>query len=149
MEGVEGVDPQSGYCARNNIYYSKLAPAVIPNPPTDLVTYLFAPKRVDRALLDVVAVVDGRTGKSLTYAELDSTVRVVAAGLWQHLGIKKGDVVAILSPNSIEFGVLFLAVATLGGVTTALNPLNTNGEIKKLIRGAGMKPFLLEISFLF
>lgn len=133
------MDPKSAYCAKSNVYYSKLAPAEVPSHPTDLVTYLFAPKRVDRGVGDTVAVVDGVTGKKLTYSQLDDTVRVVAAGLWQQLGIRKSDVVAILSPNSVEFEVLFLAVASLGAITTSLNPLNTNTDIKKLIRGAGGK----------
>jgi acyl-CoA synthetase (AMP-forming)/AMP-acid ligase II len=136
---MEGVDPGSGYCARTSIYHSILTPAELPSHPTDLTTYLFASKRADAALGRTVAVVDGRTGRNLTFSQLDETVRKVAAGLWQRLGIRKSDVVAILSPNSIEFGVLFFAIASLGAITTTLNPLNTNADIKKLIRGAGAK----------
>lgn len=140
---VEGMDLQSGYCARTSVYHSKLAPAEIPSHSTDLVTFLFPPK-LDRG---TVALVDGRTGKKLTYGELEETVGVVAAGLWQRLGIRKSDVVALLSPNSIEFEVLFLAIASLGAVTTAVNPLNTNADIKKLIRGAGGNPSLLYLLY--
>lgn len=136
---MEGVDPRSGYCARTSIYHSILAPAELPSHPTDLTTYSFASKRADAALGRTVAVVDGRTGRNLTFSQLDETVRKVAAGLWQRLAIRKSDVVAILSPNSIEFGVLFFAIASLGAITTTLNPLNTIADIKKLIRGAGTK----------
>lgn len=130
------MDPQSGYCSRNMIYYSKMTPAPTPPPSEaiDLVTYLFAPKRGN-----AVALVDGRTGRTITYAALEERVRVVAAGLWQRLHIRKSDVVCILSPNSLEFGILFLAIASLGGIMTTLNPLNTNADIKKQTNLAGKR----------
>ncbi|KAG0564051.1 hypothetical protein KC19_8G079400 [Ceratodon purpureus] len=136
MEVDNGMDPQTGYCAKSRIYYSKLVPGEIPSERTDLVTYLFERRRGDGA---VVAVVDGRSGRKLTYSELEQSVRVVAAGLVERLGVKKGDVLGILSPNSVEFEVLFLAAASLGVVASALNPLNTNGDVKKLFRVAGAK----------
>jgi acyl-CoA synthetase (AMP-forming)/AMP-acid ligase II len=45
--------------------------------------------------------------------------------------------VGILSPNSTEFMVLFLAIASLGGIMTAMNPFNTNADIKKQTKIAG------------
>lgn len=128
------MDPQSGYCSRNGIYYSKLVPAYTPPPdqPLGIVEFLFTPKRGD-----AVAFVDGRSGRKLTYAELEEAVRVVAAGLWQRLRIKKSDVVCILSTNSVQFEVLFLAIASLGAIMTTLNPLNTEADIKKQTKLAG------------
>lgn len=130
------MDPQSGYCSRNGIYYSKMLLAYTPPPdqPIGLVEFLFESKRGD-----AVAYVDGRHGRKLTYAELERAVRTVAAGLWQRLRIQKADVVCILSPNSTEFMVLFLAIASLGGIMTTMNPLNTNADIKKQTKIAGAK----------
>jgi acyl-coenzyme A synthetase/AMP-(fatty) acid ligase len=133
---VEGVDPQTGYCARTRTYHSKMAVGEVPSQGTDLVSYLFERRRGDGA---VVALVDGRGGRELTYSKLEATVRVVAAGLVERLGVTKGDVLGILSPNSVEFEVLFLAAASLGVVTSAQNPLNTAADVKKLFRNAGRR----------
>ena len=128
------VDPRSGYCSRNGVYYSKMVPGYMPPPDQaiGIAEFLFAPKRGD-----AVAFVDGRTGRKLTFGELEEAVRVVAAGLWQRIGIRKSDVVCILSSNSVEFQVLFLAIASLGGILTTMNPLNTEADLKKQIKLAG------------
>ncbi|KAI5421138.1 4-coumarate--CoA ligase-like 5, variant 2, partial [Lathyrus oleraceus] len=56
------------------------------------------------------------------------------------MGIKKGDVILILSPNSIYFPVVCLSVMSLGAIITTTNPLNTTSEIAKQI--ADSKPVL-------
>lgn len=130
---IEGVDPASGYCSKTKIYHSKLPEAFLPSKEVDLLTYLFVPlKHGDR-----VAVIDAIKGTKYSFQELEKSVRTVAAGLSQHLNVRKSDVVCILAPNSIEFAILLLAIISLGGVVTALNPLNTNGEIKKQLKAAG------------
>src|SRR5215471_12803388 len=78
-------------------------------------------------LKDKAALIDGPTGRTLTYAELEQAVRRVAAGLAQR-GFKKGDVFAIFSTNCLEYAIAFHAVAMLGGVNTTLNPLYTAEE---------------------
>ena len=65
-------------------------------------------RRAER-LGDKPALVDGPTGRTLTYRQLADGVRRVAAGLAQR-GFKKGDVLAIYSPNLPEY-----ALAMLGG----------------------------------
>lgn len=127
-----GVDPGSGYCAANNIYYSKYPPCAIPHTPLDFITFLFAQQYRDKG-----AIVDGKTGQALTYTELERKVQVVAAGLWQNLRLQKSDVVCIIAPNSIEFLVMFLAVGSLGGIVTTMNLLNTSEEIKKTVKYSG------------
>lgn len=135
----EGTDPRSGYCSSDGIYYSKRPPVWI--PPTrnfDLVSFVFAPQFGDR-----VAMVDAPTGRSLTYAQLERNVRVVAAGLYKNLGVRQYDVVMLLSPNSIEFAVVFFAVMSLGAVLTTVNSVNTTGEIQKQMNDAGIMSSLL------
>ncbi|KAL6215825.1 hypothetical protein ACLB2K_015253 [Fragaria x ananassa] len=56
------------------------------------------------------------------------------------MGIKKGHVILILSPNSISIPVVCLAIMSLGAVITTTNPLNTTREITKQI--ADSKPVL-------
>jgi hypothetical protein len=130
---IEGVDPVSGYCSKTKIYHSKLPEVVLPSKEVDLLTFLFVPLKYG----DRVAVIDAIKGTKVSFKELEKSVRTVAAGLSQRLNVRKSDVVCILAPNSIEFAILLLATISLGGVVTALNPLNTNGEIKKQLKAAG------------
>ncbi|MBQ7408226.1 MAG: acyl--CoA ligase [Clostridia bacterium] len=57
--------------------------------------------------------------RQLTYAQLDLEVALFRTVLVQS-GVKKGDNVGILAPNSIEFVKAFLAVTTLGAVAVLL-----------------------------
>src|SRR2546423_14772555 len=61
-----------------------------------------------------IALIDGPTGRSITYSEFEKAIRQVAAGLTKK-GFKKGDVFAIFSTNCLEYGIVFHAVAMLGG----------------------------------
>jgi acyl-CoA synthetase (AMP-forming)/AMP-acid ligase II len=79
------------------------------------------------------ALIDGPSGRTITYRQLADSVRRVAAGLAAR-GFKKGDVLAIFSPNLPEYGVVLMAVATLGGITTTANPLYTADELAKQLQ---------------
>ncbi|PKI51176.1 hypothetical protein CRG98_028463 [Punica granatum] len=56
------------------------------------------------------------------------------------MGIRKGDVVLLLSPNSIFFPIICLSVLSLGAIITTTNPLNTTREIAK--QAADSRPVL-------
>ena len=60
---------------------------------------------------DRPALVDGPSGRTITFAELDRLVKGLAAGLAER-GLKKGDVVGIFSPNLPEYAVAFHGIAT-------------------------------------
>src|SRR3712207_1703555 len=66
---------------------------------------------------DKPALVDGPSGRTITHAGLGPLVQRCAAGL-ARLGLGKGDVLAIYSPNLPEYAVAYYAAATLGAVTT-------------------------------
>jgi acyl-CoA synthetase (AMP-forming)/AMP-acid ligase II len=84
-------------------------------------------------LRDKPAMVDGVSGRALTYGQLADSIRRVATGLARR-GFRKGDVFAIYSPNVPEYAVIFNAVASLGGVNTTVNPLYTAGELANQLR---------------
>ncbi|HEX8902518.1 AMP-binding protein, partial [Vitreimonas sp.] len=68
----------------------------------------------------VVAFEDALTGRTLTYAQLD--VRAArAAAVLADLGVKRGDRVAILCRNRIEFFEIMFACAKLGAILVPLN----------------------------
>jgi acyl-CoA synthetase (AMP-forming)/AMP-acid ligase II len=71
------------------------------HPDVSLTGYVFE-RAIERA--DRPALVDGPTGRSLSYAQVAGAVRGVGAGLHAR-GFAKGDVFAMFSPNVPEFAV--------------------------------------------
>ena len=57
----------------------------------------------------------------VTFEELDRMVDSYATALHQ-LGIRKGDVVAAMLPNSIQYVVNYYACARIGAIATGVNP---------------------------
>ncbi len=92
---------------------------------------------------DKPALVDGPTGRTITYGELALGVRLMAAGLAQR-GFGKGDVFAIYLPNVPEYAVALLGVAAAGGIATTINPLYTVDELAHQLDDAGAR-YLLTI----
>src|SRR5438309_8267335 len=85
---------------------------------------------------DKPALIDGSTGRMVTYKQFESAVRRTAASLSQK-GFKKGDVFGIFSTNCPEYGVAFHAVAMLGGISTLVNPLYTAEEAAFQLNNSG------------
>lgn len=110
-------------------------------PVTPLHEHLF--ENADR-WPDKPAIIDGPTGRTMTYAELRSAIQAVAAGLAAR-GFKKGDVFAIYSPNIPEYAVAFLGVSVAGGVNTTMNPLYTAKEVRRQLNDSGAK-FIVTIA---
>ncbi|RBP03039.1 acyl-CoA synthetase (AMP-forming)/AMP-acid ligase II [Roseiarcus fermentans] len=79
---------------------------------------------------DGVALVCGDL--ELTYRALDEAVGRVAGGL-RALGVGKGDRVAMLLGNSVEFVVVLFAVARLGAVSVPLNIRHQLAENREII----------------
>jgi acyl-CoA synthetase (AMP-forming)/AMP-acid ligase II len=104
-------------------------------PEVSLTDFIFASMAEFK---DKTALVDGASGRSLTYGEFESDVHRVAASLARR-GFRKGDVFAIFSTNCLEYATCFHAVAMLGGVTTTLNPLYTADEAAFQLCDAGAK----------
>ena len=94
-------------------------------PDTPLVPYVL---RQVATHGDKMAIVDGASGKGYTYAQLAKAIRQVSAGLVAH-GVRKGDVVGIVSPNTPDFAVVFYAVASIGAICSTVNPIATAEEI--------------------
>ncbi|MEK6279058.1 MAG: 4-coumarate--CoA ligase family protein [Acidobacteriota bacterium] len=92
---------------------------------------------------DKPALIDGPSGRFYPYSKLRDSISRVASSLGAR-GFKKGDVLGILSPNLPEYGIAFHAVATLGGITSPVNPLYTAGEIEHQLKDAGAK-FLITV----
>jgi len=87
-------------------------------------------------LADKAALIDGPTGRTLTYAQLDAAVRTFAGGLHAS-GFGPGDVLAIMAPNVPEYAVVFHGVAMAGGTVTTINPTYTDTEVHHQLEDAG------------
>ena len=68
---------------------------------------------------DKPALVDGPTGRTISYSAFAGAVRRVAAGLARR-GFEQGDVFAIYSPNLPEYAVAVHAVASIQRRSKAL-----------------------------
>lgn len=90
---------------------------------------------------DKPALIDGQTNRVLTYRQLKDAVGRVAAGLAER-GFRKGDVLALFSPNLPEYAVAFHGVATLGGIVTTINPMYTPEEVSYQLGDARAKYLL-------
>ncbi len=77
-----------------------------------------------------VALISGED--SVTYSELDRLVGKVAGGL-KALGVEKGDRVAMVIGNSVEFVVVMFAIARLGAVSVPLNVRHKLAENRHVI----------------
>ena len=77
---------------------------------------------------DKPALIDGLSGRTLTYAQFAGGVERVAAGLAER-GFGKGDVFAIHAPNLPEYALAFHGIARAGGTVTTINPLYTVDEL--------------------
>ena len=116
-----------------------------PYPDVEIPEVPLTPFVLQRAqeLATKPALIDGPTGRTLTYGQLAGAIRLVAASLAGR-GFGKGDVFAIFSPNIPEYAVAFHAVSLLGGVNTTINPLYTVDELAYQLNDAGAK-YLLTI----
>ncbi len=103
--------------------------------------------RHTKRLADKPAIIEAATGRTLTYGQLDHSVRKVAAGLAAR-GFVKGDVLAIYSPNVPEYAVILLAAGMLGGICTTANPLYTAGELARQLEDSTARFLFTVAAFL-
>ena len=116
-----------------------------PYPEVSIPNTALTPFVLRRAkeLANKPALIDGPTGRTLTYAQLADSISIVAHNLSQR-GFKQGDVFGILSPNCPEYAIAFHAIATLGGIVTPINPLYTKHEIAHQLKDSGAR-FLVTV----
>lgn len=85
-------------------------------------------------------------GKSITFAELDVLSRDFAAYL-QHSGLKKGDAVAIMMPNLIQYPVALFGILRAGMTVVNVNPLYTPRELQHQLSDSNTKTIVIVENF--
>ncbi|CAL0299800.1 unnamed protein product [Lupinus luteus] len=136
-------DKRSGYDSRTGIYHpldtldtKHEIPTRLDINTASLVLSQFPQADLAEATL---AFIDSGTNQSISYGELRRSIYSLATALYHELEVRKGDVVFLLSPNSILYPTICLAVLSIGAIFTTANPLNTESEIAKQVHNSGAK----------
>ncbi|MDP1607678.1 MAG: AMP-binding protein, partial [Rhodocyclaceae bacterium] len=85
-------------------------------------------------------------GASLTYRQLDQRSREFAAWL-QSLGLKKGDRVALMMPNLLQYPVALFGTLRAGCVVVNCNPLYTPRELEYQLQDSGATVIVIVENF--
>ena len=86
------------------------------------------------------------THRVVTFGALAAEVRLLCAGL-SGLGVSRGDRVAVMAKNRIEYVALYFAVAELGAVTVPVNWRLGPGEVEYLLRDSASCVVVAEAPF--
>ena len=85
-------------------------------------------------------------GKSITYGELDTLSRKVAAW-FQSKGLARGARIAIMMPNILQYPVVLAAVLRAGYIVVNVNPLYTPRELEHQLKDSGAEAIVLLENF--
>ncbi|XVE99204.1 hypothetical protein REPUB_Repub03eG0176900 [Reevesia pubescens] len=133
---------RSGFDSRTGIYSSVLQLSedhkVPTNPDLGVAAFVLSQFPHPHVAETKIAFIDSATNQQLTYAQLHGSIRSLACGLY-HLGVRKGDVVFLLSPNSLLYPTICLAIFSIGAILSPANPINTPSEIAKQVLDSGAK----------
>jgi long-chain acyl-CoA synthetase len=86
-------------------------------------------------------------GHNLTYAELDRLSRDFAAFLQGLPGMGKGERVAIMAPNLLQYPVALFGILRAGMVVVNVNPLYTPRELEHQLKDSGAKAIVILENF--
>ncbi|KAH9614839.1 hypothetical protein KSS87_006362 [Heliosperma pusillum] len=127
----------SGF-GRDGIYRSLRPFLNFPKDPNlSMISFLF---RNISSISHKPALIDSDSAQVFNFSQLKSMVAKFSHGII-NLGIKKGDVVLVFAPNSIQYPVIFLGIIAAGAIATTVNPVYTVYEIKKQVNDC--KPKLI------
>jgi long-chain acyl-CoA synthetase len=82
-------------------------------------------------------------GQTLSFADMDRLSRDFAAYLQSKLGVKKGDRIALMTPNLLTFPIAFLGIIRAGAVQVNVNPLYTPRELEHQLNDAGVETIVV------
>jgi len=76
-------------------------------------------------------------GTVLSYEDIENLTRDFAAYLTQKVGLKKGDRIAIMMPNLLQYPIVLFAALRAGLIVVNTNPLYTQRELKHQLNDSG------------
>jgi long-chain acyl-CoA synthetase len=86
-------------------------------------------------------------GKSLTYGEIDTLSRQFAAYLTGELKLSKGDRVAIMMPNVLQYPIALFGALRAGMIVVNTNPMYTARELKHQLVDADVQAIVVLDNF--
>ncbi len=86
-------------------------------------------------------------GTTLTYRDLDRLSMQFACYLQQTLGLVKGERVAIMLPNVLQYPVVLCGIFRAGIVVVNVNPLYTSRELKHQLSDSGARCIVILENF--
>jgi long-chain acyl-CoA synthetase len=86
-------------------------------------------------------------GTTLTYSELDEKSMQFACYLQQTLGLTRGERVAIMLPNILQYPVAMCGVFRAGLVVVNVNPLYTARELEHQLKDSGARCLIILENF--
>ncbi|MGQ9680623.1 MAG: AMP-binding protein [Candidatus Bathyarchaeia archaeon] len=86
-------------------------------------------------------------GRRITYSQLWGESRRMASSL-KRLGVRKGDRVGLIMPNTPQFVIAYYAALMVGGVVVAVNPLNDPNEVERELAETDSKAVIVLDRFL-
>jgi len=116
-----------------------------PGAEPDVTSFPAAFQQTAARLGDGTAIVDG--DRTVTWNELRSLARAAAGGL-ASLGVSKGDTVALMLNNRLEFFPIDLGAVTLGAVPFSIYQTASPEQIAYVVGDAGAKVAIVEKGFL-
>lgn len=139
IEEGKGYAPEDAYVISHPSWFME------PMPPVPLISiYQLFMETVKKYPYDTAVIF---LDKKITYTGLDGLIRRYAA-LLQSLGVRKGDVVATMLPNSLQHIVAFYGVAMIGAVHTPIDVMFQPKEAAYQIKDSGAKVvFVLDILY--
>ncbi|WP_343463562.1 long-chain-fatty-acid--CoA ligase FadD [Pantoea sp.] len=86
-------------------------------------------------------------GQRMSYRQLEEQSRAFAAWLQQGLGLQRGDRVALMMPNLLQYPVALFGVLRAGMVVVNVNPLYTPRELKHQLNDSGASAIVIVSNF--
>ncbi len=82
-------------------------------------------------------------GRSLSYAEVDELSRRFGAWLQQMAGLKKGDRIALMMPNILQYPIALFGALRAGLTVVNTNPMYTARELEHQLKDSGASVILI------
>jgi long-chain acyl-CoA synthetase len=86
-------------------------------------------------------------GRVMSYDELDRLTQDFASYLQNVLGFNKGDRVAVMMPNLLQYPVAMFGILRAGMVVVNINPLYTPRELEYQLNDAGARAIVIVENF--
>lgn len=123
--------------------YPEGSPKTINVTPYDSLLEMF--ESAVRKHPDIPAYIN--MGKVLTFRKLEERSRAFAAYLQNELRLEKGDRIALMMPNLLQYPIALFGALRAGLVVVNVNPLYTPRELEHQLNDSGAKAIVVVSNF--